>query len=167
MEHREASTFADLYRNHAGAVYRFALYLSGDPPLAEDIVSETFLRVWDSTVEVHMETVRGYLFAIARNLFLHELRRRRRQDRLEDCHLVEAPAPRELEAREDLRETLATLMKLPESSRAALLLRAHEGLSYEEIARILGISLTAVKVKIHRARLLLAEHRKGPTHASH
>ena len=119
MEHREASTFADLYRNHAGAVYRFALYLSGDPSLAEDIVSETFLRVWDSTAEVRMETVRGYLFAIPRNLFLHELRRRRRQDTLEDSHLVEATAPRELEAREDLRETLAILMKLPESSRSA------------------------------------------------
>jgi RNA polymerase sigma-70 factor (ECF subfamily) len=167
MEHREAGTFTDLYRHHAGAVYRFALYLSGDPSLAEDIVSETFLRVWDSTVEVRMETVRGYLLAIARNLYLHERRRLRRQGTLEDCHLVEATASRELEAREDLREALAILMKLPESSRAALLLRAHEGLSYEEIARILGTSLSAVKVKIHRARLSLAGHRKGADHASH
>ena len=166
MKHLE-SGFTDLYRSHAGAVYRFALYLSGDPSLAEDIVSETFLRVWDSTVEVRMETIRGYLFAIARNLFLHELRRRRRQDRLEDCHVVEATAPRELEAREDLLDTVAALMELPESSRAALLLRAHEGVSYEEIARILGMSLSAVKVKIHRARLSLAERRKGPAHASH
>src|SRR3974377_727180 len=118
MKHLE-SGFTDLYRSHAGAVYRFALYLSGDPSLAEDIVSETFLRVWDSTVEVRMETIGGYLFAIARNLFLHELRRRRRQDRLEDCHVVEATAPRELEAREDLLDTVAALMELPESSRAA------------------------------------------------
>jgi DNA-directed RNA polymerase specialized sigma24 family protein len=71
----KASTFADLYRNHAREVYRFALYLSGDPALAEDIVSETFLRVWDSAVTVRMETVRGYLFTIARNLFLQDLRR--------------------------------------------------------------------------------------------
>jgi RNA polymerase sigma-70 factor, ECF subfamily len=144
MGDREARTFADLYRDHAGAVYRFALYLSGDSALAEDIVSETFLRVWGSTADVRMETVRGYLFAIARNLFLHELRRRRRQAALEDNYSVEATALRELEIREDLRETVAALMKLPESSRAALLLRAHGGLSYEEIARILGISLSAV-----------------------
>lgn len=167
MEQFEASSFADLYRNHAAAVYRFALYLSGDSWLAEDIVSETFLRVWDSTVEMRMETVRGYLFAIARNLFLHEVRRRQRQSALSDDHLVEATAPRELEAREDLRETLATLMKLPESSRTALLLRAHEELSYEEIARILGISLSAVKVKIHRARLYVAEQKRGTSHANH
>jgi RNA polymerase sigma-70 factor (ECF subfamily) len=167
MEQSEASTFADLYRNHAAAVYRFALYLSGEFSLAEDIVSETFLRVWDSSVEMRMDTVRGYLFAIARNLFLHEVRRRHRLTALLDDRLVEATAPRELEARDDLRETLAILMKLPESSRAALLLRAHEGLSYEEIARILGVSLSAVKVKIHRARLYVAEQRKGTTHANH
>jgi RNA polymerase sigma-70 factor, ECF subfamily len=167
MEHQDAGIFAELYRNHAGPVYRFALYLSGDPFLAEDIVSETFLRVWDSATAVRMETVRGYLFAIARNLFLHELRWSRRLGKLEDSHLVEATAARELEAREDLLETVAALMELPETSRSALLLRAHEGLSYEEIARILGLSVSAVKVRIHRARLTLAERRKGSAHASH
>src|SRR5215469_15732915 len=100
MEPRDVSTFTELYRNHAGAVYRFALYLSGDPTLAEDVVSETFLRIWDSTAAVRMETVRGYLFAIARNLFLRELRSRRHSGELEDRHLVEATAPRDIEARE-------------------------------------------------------------------
>jgi len=69
MEHREAKTFADLYRDHAGAVCRFAVYLSGDTALAEDIVSETFLRVWDSTVEVRMETVRGYCLPLRGTCF--------------------------------------------------------------------------------------------------
>jgi RNA polymerase sigma-70 factor (ECF subfamily) len=167
---QKATTFADLYRNHAREVYRFALYLSGDPALAEDIVSETFLRVWDSAVTVRMETVRGYLFTIARNLFLHDLRRKRKQDPLENRPAIAATAAREAESRllqkEDLRDTLAALQMLPESSRTALLLRAHEGLSYEEIARVLGLSLSSVKVKIHRARLWLAERRKGAVHAS-
>jgi RNA polymerase sigma-70 factor (ECF subfamily) len=163
----KASSFSELYRNHAREVYRFALYLSGDPALAEDIVSETFLRVWDSTVSVRMETVRGYLFTIARNVFLHDLRRRLKQDPLEDYHSVAATAVREIESKEDLRDTLAALQLLPETDRTALLLRAQEGVSYEEIARVLGLSLSAVKVKIHRARLRLAEHRiKGAVHAS-
>jgi RNA polymerase sigma-70 factor, ECF subfamily len=161
MDSQKASTFADLYRNHARAVYRFALYLSGDSALAEDIVSETFLRVWDSTVTVRMDTVRGYLFAIARNLFLHELRRKRRQSPLEDRYSIAATAASEVESREDLRDTLAALQALSEADRTAVLLRAHEGLSYEEIARILGLSLSAAKVKIHRARIRLAERRKG------
>jgi RNA polymerase sigma-70 factor (ECF subfamily) len=137
------------------------LYLSGDPTLAEDIVSETFLRIWDSAAVVRRETVRGYLLTIARNIFLHDLRRTRRQDPLEDSHTVAATVVRELESREDLGATLAALQTLPEADRSALLLHAREGVSYEEIARVLGLSLSAVKVKIHRARLYLAERRKG------
>ena len=160
MEPEKASTFSDLYRSHGPDVYRFALYLSGDPALAEDIVSETFLRVWDSAAIVRMNTVRGYLFTIARNLFLHELRRRRRQDPLEDRHSVATNPAREFGSRDDLRDTMAALQMLPEIDRTALLLCAHEGLSYEEIARVLGLSLSAVKVRIHRARLWLAGRRK-------
>ena len=71
-----------------------------------------------------------------------------------------------LESKENLRDTLAALQLLPETDRTALLLRAQEGVSYEEIARVLGLSLSSVKVKIHRARLRLAEHRiKGAVHA--
>lgn len=163
----KASSFTELYGNHAREVYRFALYLSGDPALAEDIVSETFLRIWDSSAAVRMESVRGYLFTIARNVFLHDLRRKRKQDPLEDHHSVAATVVREIESRENLRDTLAALQTLPEVDRAALLLRAEEGVSYEEIARVLGLSLSSVKVKIHRARLRLAEHRnKGAVHAS-
>jgi RNA polymerase sigma-70 factor (ECF subfamily) len=162
----KAASFTEIYRNHARAVYQFALYLSGDPAQAEDIVSEAFLRIWDSSAVVRMETVRGYLFTIARNLFLHDLRRKQKQDQLEDTHAVPETTAREVESKEALRDTLAALQSLPEPDRAALLLRAQEGVSYEEIARILGLSLSSVKVKIHRARLFLAERRKGAVHAS-
>jgi RNA polymerase sigma-70 factor, ECF subfamily len=161
----KATSFTELYGNHARAVYQFALYLSGDPALAEDIVSETFLRIWDSATVLRMETVQGYLFTIARNLFLHDLRRKGKQDPLEDTHSVAEVAVREVVSKEALRDTLAALQTLPETDRAALLLRAQEGVSYEEIARILGLSLSSVKVKIHRARLFLAERRKGVVHA--
>lgn len=113
-----------------------------------------------------METVRGYLFTIARNLFLHSLRNKRKQGPLEDTHSVAASAARDLELKEDLRDTLAALQTLPEVDRAAVLLRAQDGVSYEEIARILGLSLSAVKVKIHRARVFLTQRRKGVAHAS-
>src|SRR5277367_2534970 len=103
----KAASFTELYRSHAREIYQFALYLSGDPALAEDIVSETFLRIWDSAAIVRRETVRGYLFTIARNLFLHDLRRRGKQDLLEDTHSVAATTVKDLESKEALRDTLA------------------------------------------------------------
>jgi RNA polymerase sigma factor (sigma-70 family) len=64
-----------LYRKYAPDVFRFALYLAGDWSDAEDITSETFVRVWTSSTPIELATVRGYLFTIARNLFLQSQRR--------------------------------------------------------------------------------------------
>jgi RNA polymerase sigma-70 factor (ECF subfamily) len=146
-----------LYRKYAPDVFRFALYLSGEPSEAEDITAETFVRVWAAPERIEMVTVKGYLFTIARNLFLQERRKRSRQVEL-DREPLDARASPEVEAEQkaELRAVLAEMQKLPEMDRAALLMRANEGMPYEEIARALGISLSAAKVKVHRARLTLA-----------
>jgi RNA polymerase sigma-70 factor (ECF subfamily) len=71
-----------------------------------------------------------------------------------------APSPAaRAEHRAELAAVLQALQRLPEVDRAALLMRAEQGMSYDEIAAALGLSLTAVKVKIHRARLRLATSR--------
>src|SRR5712671_7181740 len=62
--------FGALYTKYAQDVYHFALYLSGERGEAEDITSETFVRAWASSETIWVATVRGYLFTIARNLFL-------------------------------------------------------------------------------------------------
>lgn len=149
---------SSLYQKYAPDVYRFALYLSGDRSEAEDITSETFVRAWTSPGSIEMATVKGYLFTIARNLFLQGLRKRSAHTGLAG----ELSDPRagpfaQAEQKEKLASVFAGLAQLPESSRAALLMHSVDGMSYEEIARVLGISLSSVKVKIHRARLALAE----------
>jgi RNA polymerase sigma-70 factor (ECF subfamily) len=147
-----------LYRKYAPDVFRFALYLSGERSEAEDITAETFVRVWTSPERVEMATVKGYLFTIARNLFLQELRKRSRQVALPERELSDAQASpqQQAEQRSELQAVLAGMQKLPELDRAVLLMRAVEGMPYAEIARALGISLAAAKVKVHRARLALA-----------
>src|ERR1700682_2130147 len=70
--------FTTLYKKYAQDVFRFALYLSGDRSQAEDITSETFVRAWTSSEASEVATLKGYLFTIARNLFLHGLRRKSR-----------------------------------------------------------------------------------------
>lgn len=149
--------FSSLYKKYAPDVYRFALYLSNERGEAEDITSETFVRAWTSPEPIEMATVKGYLFTIARNLFLHGLRKKSRHVALDDDLRDPQPGPYvQAEQRQRLHSVMAELQTLPEASRSALLMRAIDGMAYEEIAQVLSISLAAVKVKIHRARLALA-----------
>jgi RNA polymerase sigma-70 factor (ECF subfamily) len=153
--------FQDIYQRYAQDVHRFALYLSGDQALAEDITSETFVRLWASDEKmIRMLTVKAYLFAIARHLYIDSRRSASRHVAI-DPELPEPGTSPEMLAiyKSELREVLRLLQEIPEVDRAALLMHAQQGTSYEDIARVLGISLAAVKIKIHRARLRLAEAR--------
>src|SRR5437773_9086585 len=67
--------FHGLFERYSGDIYRFALYLSGDPSLAEEIAQETFVRAWVLPGEVGGGTVKAYLLTIARNLYLAERKR--------------------------------------------------------------------------------------------
>jgi RNA polymerase sigma-70 factor (ECF subfamily) len=149
--------FSSLYKKYAPDVYRFAFYLSNERGEAEDITSETFVRAWTSPEPIVMATVKSYLFTIARNLFFQGLRKKSRHvalnDELRDSH---AGPYVQAEQKEKLHSVMTELQRLPEASRSALLMRAVDGMAYEEIAQVLDISLSAAKVKVHRARLALA-----------
>jgi RNA polymerase sigma-70 factor (ECF subfamily) len=157
---RPSTELDALYRKYAADVFRFALYLSGNRGEAEDLTSETFVRAWTSPEPIVTATVKGYLFTIARNLFLQGLRRKSRQVALDpELRDPRADVSAQAEQESELRAALRELQRLPEIDRAALLMRAVHELPYEEIARALGLSLAAVKVKIHRARLAVARVR--------
>ena len=152
--------FHELYESYSRDVYRFALYLSGDPALADDVTSETFIRVWSSPEPVRLATVKAYLLTIARNLWLMERRRCLRRQGLDETIPDSGQSPlRRVEVKDELDKVLRALQEFPEVDRAALLMRADEGLPYEEIAVALGLPVATVKVKVHRARLRLAQIR--------
>jgi RNA polymerase sigma-70 factor (ECF subfamily) len=154
--------FEELYERHARDVYRFALYLSGSRAQAEEIAAETFARVFSARDKIRVETVKAYLFAIARNLHADRRRRDARHVPLDAGHADSTPDPElTAAAKERLGRVLSALQQLPEIDRAAVLMRAQDGLAYEEIAAALGLSLTAAKVKVHRARSRLAEMLRG------
>ena len=149
-----------LYRRYAPELYRFAHALSGDRAEAEDVVSETFVRAWASAESIVTSTVRGYLFTIARRVYLQRLRTRRRHTALApELPAAGADPHAASEARAELARVGAHLLRLKESDRAALLLHAVHGLSHAEVAAALGITPSAAKVKVHRARLALAAWR--------
>lgn len=152
--------FHELYEKYARDVYRFALYLSGDAALADDVTSETFIRVWSSPEPVRMATVKGYLLTIARNLCRMERRRSVRRRSLEETIPDKGQSlALQAEVKEELETVLRALQEFPEVDRAAVLMRANDGLPYEEIAAALGLPVATVKVKVHRARLRLTQLR--------
>jgi RNA polymerase sigma-70 factor (ECF subfamily) len=157
----KATSFVELYGAYARDVYRFALYLSGDSALAQDITSETFLRVWLAKDPVRAGSVKAWLFVIARNLYRHELRHLRRRTPLDPAMQVADSVSATLEAKESLAHVLEAFAALPEVDRSALLLRVVEGFSYTQVAATLHISIAAAKVKVHRARLRLAPQGPG------
>jgi RNA polymerase sigma-70 factor, ECF subfamily len=146
-----------MYRRYAPAVFRFAWGLTGDRSRAEDLVSETFVRLLARPPKVATETALGYLLAIARSVHVSGWRRRRREVALPPEFPAEEQDPAlRLDERDELARVLAGLALLPEGERTALLLRVDHDLPYEEIASVLGISVVAARVRVHRARIHLA-----------
>jgi len=151
------TTFHELYDRHADDVYRFAHWLTGNPHDARDITSETFVRAWTAPEEPRMETVKAYLFTIARNLHRRQWRRLSRLEAMDEAMPDPAAQPDEVAARRDeFQRTLKAVHTLPEIDRTLLLLRAEDGLSYEDIAVATGLSVAAAKVRVFRARAKLA-----------
>jgi RNA polymerase sigma-70 factor (ECF subfamily) len=152
--------FKQLYETYATEVYRFSLWLAREAADAEDITSETFVRAWSRRDDIRTETLKAYLFTIARNVYLEGLRKSRHHKSLEDAHPDPRPGPDKLlETQTELERVCEILHRLPENDRAAFVMRAEHGLPYEEIARVLGLSLSSAKVKVHRVRRRLLTDR--------
>lgn len=150
-------TFHELYSRYAEDVYRFACWLCGNPEVARDITSETFVRALTAPEEPRMETVKAYLFAIARNLYRKQWRRDSRNEILDEAMADRMPTPDQaMVHHEEFELTMEAMKALSEIDRTVLLLRAEEDLSYQDIATTTGLSSAAVKVKVFRARAKLA-----------
>ena len=149
-------TFNQLYHTYAKDVHRFAFWLCGDTDEANDITLETFERAWLADSEIRTETVKAYLFTIARNRVLYKQQRHKRHTSLNEAMPDTAIAlETRTEHQSELQLTLEAMQQLPEIDRTVLILRAEEGLSYEEIARTTGLTVVAAKVKVFRARAKL------------
>ena len=146
-------TFQEIYDLYSDDIYRFAFSLAGDRHEAEDITSDTFVRAWVHKDRIRTETLKAYFFTIARNLFLEQRRKRKPYEALDDLHVDSSPTPDKVaESRVELRRVQKVLQALPEADRTAFVLRVYHDLPYAEIARVLQISLSAAKVRIHRVR---------------
>src|ERR1051325_10559528 len=151
--------FAEVFNEVYPSLCRFLEWLLGDASgAAQDIAQESFMQLYRTGIEsIVREEARFWLFRVARNFALNELTKRSTRRRLLGKVVAalrtETPGPAErLEAAERKELILGMLRHLPEQQRAALLLREQEEMSYGEIARVLNVSESKVKVDIFRAR---------------
>jgi len=151
-----------LYKRYAPDVRRFVLFLSGDPVMADEITSDTFVSAWLARERIRQPTLKSYLFAIARNLY-RDLQRRRERHAALDERMTDKRVSTQtrMEQTAEVRAVLAALQQLPEMDRTALLMRALDEMPYEEIAETLGIPVVTAKVKVYRARLKLMQTRQA------
>lgn len=149
--------FDALYTAYKARIYSFLLRLLGDPELADDVTQDAFTKAFQALPALERGTkLLPWLYRVASNAGIDHLRRRRRFRWLR-VHAIEntrdephaADSSHDLSEREHIQRVLRTL---PPENAAALLLHAVEGYSYKEIADIQGVSLTAVRSRIARAR---------------
>jgi RNA polymerase sigma-70 factor, ECF subfamily len=155
--------FDALFRECAGDVHGYAMSLLGDRSAAEDVTALAFERLYRSRcrLDLHRGTPRGWLFSIARNAALDELRRRRRrpqQDLREETLPDVAPADDALEQAERRATVRDALAALPLREREVVLLKFHGQLSNVELARALGISESNAGTRLFRALTRLRAH---------
>ena len=151
--------FTELYRTHLRDVYSYCYYRVGTHHDAEDLTEQTFLQAYRHFARAQRESngrpMRPWLIRIAHNLAANYYRDRSRrpQTHLEDASVVSSPHSTEdlAEGREELKEVLEGVSKLPEDRREALIMRFALGMENREIARALDRSEGATKVLIHRA----------------
>ena len=152
---RDEVAFRRLYDRYATRVFRYALTILGSQHLAEEVVQETMVAVWEGAGSFKGSSrVSTWIFGIARNQ-AHALRRREsRGERVPDEPAV-LPDPAERVEVQD--RVLAAVEELPPEQREVVFLAFYEGLSYREIARILGVPEGTVKSRMYFAKRKLRE----------
>lgn len=117
----------------------------------EDVAQETFLRAYEARARFDPRySAKTWMYTIALNVVRDRARRRGAQALVEDP-AVRAPVDRRLERAELADRIRALVQSLPEGQRAVFTLYRYEGVAYDEIARILGITVGAVKAQMHHA----------------
>lgn len=156
MDDPEAAMMRVLYDEHAGALWRYVMRLTGDSARAEDVVQETLLRAWRHP-EVSADTerpARAWLFTVARNLIIDERRsaRWRNETGTADVEAVaDRAGPDEVDGALD-RLLLSTAMSELSGDHRAVVLRAYyQGHSVAQIANELQIAEGTVKSRLHYA----------------
>ncbi len=167
---------AAIYREFSGQIHTYAYHLLGNPEDADDITQEVFIRAYARLSQLRDQTsMRSWLYRIATNLCMDQLRRRSRVKRIfglesplggvgaglhdaQQRDIAQPMAAAEIDSVAERDHIALALKRMPDKYAVCLLLHSLQGLSYREIADVVGVSPGAAAVRLSRARDLFARY---------
>lgn len=151
-------TFEHIYNTYVKDIRRFLFFKTQDVDIAEDLLQDTFVKLWDNCSRVNYDTVKSYIYKIANNSFLnlkkHEKVVDKYQKDYKPVNSNESPEFIMLE-KEFLEKLEATIESLPDRQREVFIMSRIEKKKYKEIAEELRISVKAVEKRMHQALLTM------------
>ena len=159
--HGDEAAFTALYRRRQSAVYRFALHMSGDSAVSEDVTQEVFMALLESgnRFDPARGTLLSFLYGIGRNLLLRRFEKRRPEDSdtLADELAADDDVLDDLTRRETIEAVRIAVLSLPAAYREAVVLCDLENASYEDAAAALECPVGTVRSRLSRGRAMLAQ----------
>lgn len=155
MTRKDYNTAVDMYADN---LFRFVIKHVKNRMLAEDIVQETFSKVWEKHEQIDSEKAKSYLFTTAYHCLIDTLKKENRSGSIDGIEQGYTPTIHAFDIQSTLNEALD---KLPEIQKTVVLLRDYEGYNYQEIAEITELNESQVKVYIFRARQSLKNYLKA------
>ena len=168
----DPQAFKELYDSNVTMVYNVCLRMLGNRHDAEDVTQEVFLEAYKSLKRFRFESkLSTWLYRIAVNRSLNHQRKRKRErwlslefdsgeesaENIEILGTIEENADAVLEKKDTERIVQEAINSLPDQQRIAILLHRYEELSYEEIAKIMNVTVASVESRLHRAKQTLAK----------
>ncbi|MFK5889481.1 MAG: sigma-70 family RNA polymerase sigma factor [Flavobacteriaceae bacterium] len=156
----QSEVFENIFNKQSKALHNYLFYKFGNKAMAEDIVQDAFIKLWQKCADVILEKAKSFLFTIATNMALnvktHEKVVLKYQQSVQNNTEYESPEYilRQKEYMEELQKTLAAL---PDGQREVFLLNRIEKKTYKEIAEMLGLSVKAIEKRMHKALIYVKE----------
>jgi RNA polymerase sigma-70 factor (ECF subfamily) len=150
--------FRQWVEEYQDQAWSLARYLLKDAAEAEDVCQESFIKLWNQQDDIDPDKTRAWLMRVIRNGCLDRIRQRKPSEALGDWQASSAEGPHQGAEHSELGQRLqCSINKLGEPYRSLVVLRDVQQNSYEEVAATLELSLSQVKVYLHRARKQLRE----------
>lgn len=148
FKHGDEKAFETLYHEYSSEIFNYVLKVLGNRDLAEEVLEETFVRLFRSDLE-ETGKLKNWLYRVVTHLSYRLMRLKKRELCGSEAHPERMRSPSHEEGVLSRVQIQRALMKIPEKQRTVIVLKFYQGCTYAEIAEILGCPLGTVKTRMH------------------